>query len=392
MFLKHFLRLSIIPSHLCRRSYYSNRINRLFLDNFDKYCAKLKTEEIPSEISHKAQSISKLLEKFTEFSANIKDVEKELESKQSDNELISLMKEEKVELEKKQSDLIPNVLNEIYEYELSKDKERISDVSCVLFEVSAGVGGKEAMLFANELCFMYLNYFNFKNWEVLDVESDEQAGYLRHYKAKVEGHDVWNFMKFEAGVHRVQRIPETETHGRIHTSTVSIACIPVTDDSAVEVDEKDLKFQAKKATGAGGQHVNTTESAIRVTHVPTGVSVECQEDRSQIKNRSIAIQKLRKILSDRYISETFEKNNKTRKSQVGRANRNEKIRTFNFNQDRVTDHRLSALSEESSDKEDTLHVLETFFNNPVRLDGFIEVLQRVEKERELLEIFEELKK
>lgn len=137
--------------------------------------------------------------------------------------------------------------------------------------------------------------------------------------------------------------------------------------------------------------MNKTESAIRITHVPSGVTVECQEDRSQIKNREIAMRKLRKILSDRYISETFEKNNKTRKSQVGRANRNEKIRTFNFNQDRVTDHRLSALSAESNDKEDTLHVLETFFNNPVRLDGFIGVLQRVEKERELLEIFNELK-
>lgn len=241
MILKHFLKLSIIPSHLCRRSYYSNRINKLFLDNFEKYCAKLQTEEISSGIAHKAQRISKLLEKFTEFSASIKDVEKELDNKQSDKELLSLMKEEKIELEKKQNDLIPNVLNEIYDYELSKDKERISDASCVLFEVSAGVGGKEAMLFANELCFMYLNYFNHKNWEIMDTESDEQGGYLRHYQAKIEGRDVWNYMKFEAGVHRVQRVPETEAHGRVHTSTVSIACIPVTDDCAVEVNGELLK-------------------------------------------------------------------------------------------------------------------------------------------------------
>lgn len=136
--------------------------------------------------------------------------------------------------------------------------------------------------------------------------------------------------------------------------------------------------------------MNKTESAIRITHVPTGVAVECQEDRSQIRNRETALRKLQKILTDRYISETFEKNSTTRKSQVGRANRNEKIRTFNFNQDRVTDHRLSTLNISANEKEDTLFDLESFFNNPVRLDGFIGVLQKLEKERELLEIFNEL--
>lgn len=154
--------------------------------------------------------------------------------------------------------------------------------------------------------------------------------------------------------------------------------------------DKDLKIQTKTATGAGGQHVNKTESAIRISHVPTGIVVECQEDRSQIRNREIAMRKLQKILTDRYINELFEKNSKTRKSQVGQANRNEKIRTFNFNQDRVTDHRLSTLNIASTEKEDTLYDLKGFFNNPVRLDGFIGVLQRVEKERELLEIFNKL--
>lgn len=136
--------------------------------------------------------------------------------------------------------------------------------------------------------------------------------------------------------------------------------------------------------------MNKTESAIRITHVPSGVSVECQEDRSQIKNREIAMRKLQKILTDRFISETFEKTNKTRKSQVGRANRNEKIRTFNYNQDRITDHRLSTLNIVSNEKEDTIYDLEGFFKYPVRLDEFIGVLQKLEKERELLEIFNEL--
>lgn len=151
-----------------------------------------------------------------------------------------------------------------------------------------------------------------------------------------------------------------------------------------------MRIQTKTASGAGGQHVNKTESAIRITHVPSGVIVECQEDRSQLKNRETAMKRLRKILTDRHLKEAFEKSSKTRKSQVGHANRNEKIRTFNFNQDRVTDHRLSSLNVASNEKEDTLYNLDVFFASPERLNGFINTLQKVEKERELLEIFNEL--
>ena len=370
-----------------RRAYYSSKINALFINNFNKYDDRLKNDEN----SHHKNQIQDLMKGFKCLSQSITDVEKEISSEnQLDKELQGLMKEEKVEMESRQSDLEAKILDEIHSYELSKDKERIPDSSSILFEISPGVGGKEAMLFANEIYTMYYNYFQYKNWELVDLDVAEESGYMRHCKAKVEGSDVWGHMKYEAGVHRVQRIPETESRGRIHTSTVSLACIPVTDDSGVEVNEKDLKIQTKTATGAGGQHVNKTESAIRIVHIPSGVMVECQEDRSQIKNREIAMYRLRKILTERHITEMFEKVSKTRKSQVGQANRNEKIRTYNFGQDRVTDHRLSALNVSSSEKNDSQFDLPSFFTNPERLDTFIKSLQRVEKERELIEIFTDL--
>lgn len=154
--------------------------------------------------------------------------------------------------------------------------------------------------------------------------------------------------------------------------------------------ERDLKIQTKTASGAGGQHVNKTESAVRMTHIPSGVTVECQEDRSQVKNRETAIKKLRKILLDKYIADTSERICKTRRSQIGSANRNEKIRTYNFNQDRVTDHRLSALGPSSDDKVDTMYGLDELFENPTRIDIFIECLKRIERQQTISKIFSEL--
>ncbi|CRK96959.1 CLUMA_CG010322, isoform A [Clunio marinus] len=354
-----------------RRNYFSNRINKLFVDNFDKYHKTIEFDENSDNYYVKTKLIN-ILNEYSKLSESLKEVDKELNSEnQTDDDLKKLMKEEKVELDMKHSELVTKVLNEIYIYEQLKSADTIENSSNIIFEVSPGVGGKEAMLFANELSTMYFNYFNYKNWDIKDVESND-----RHHKARIEGRDVWYFMKYEAGVHRVQRIPDTERRGRVHTSTVSIACIPIRDDV--------------RASGAGGQHVNTTDSAVRISHIPSGISVESQEDRSQIKNREIAMRKLKNILSERLITEAFEKSMKTRKSQVGQANRNEKIRTYNFKDDRVTDHRLSSLDIASIEKEDTLYDLQGLFNNPEKLEGFIVSLQKVDKERTLLDIFSEL--
>lgn len=238
MFLKFLSRFANNFTVLHRRTYYSSRITSLFVNNFDLYAERLKS----FDKSHTQIEIACLLDEFKQLTSSLKDVENEIGNEaQSDKELAGLMKEEKVELEEKQNDLLTKILNEIYSYEVSRDEERIPDSSSILFEISPGVGGKEAMLFANEMYVMYSNYFDYKRWDMQDVEVDEQGGYMRHFHAKVEGFNVWGHMKFEAGVHRVQRIPETESRGRIHTSTVSLACIPVIVDAGVEINGEQEK-------------------------------------------------------------------------------------------------------------------------------------------------------
>ncbi|XP_013175878.1 PREDICTED: peptide chain release factor 1-like, mitochondrial [Papilio xuthus] len=210
----------------------------------------------------------------------------------------------------------------------------------VMVEVVAGAGGQEAMLFARELFFLYESYANYKDWEV-DIASLEPSdiGGIRKGSMLINGFGVPELMRMEAGVHRVQRIPVTEKAGRIHTSTVSVAVLPQPNEVELDIPDRDLTIETKRASGAGGQHVNTTDSAVRILHIPTGTVVECQEGRSQIKNKQIAMQKLRTLLLQKQLEEQSSKINSERKSQVGSMNRNEKIRTYNYPQDRVTEHR-----------------------------------------------------
>lgn len=364
--------------HTIRRNFYSHRVKSLLLNKLEIY-SKSVSEKASFDLKNSLIKLNGLIN-------NIKDIENELKNNKNDEELINLMKEEKIQLKNQKDEYTTSVLDEIYNYEQEKDENRIPINASCMFEISAGVGGKEAMLFANELSIMYENYFDYKNWTITEKENDMDNEYLRHFKVKLEGTNIWEHLKYEAGVHRVQRIPKTESRGRIHTSTVSIACIPITLNSNLVIHDKDIRMETKRASGAGGQHVNKTESAVRITHIPSGISVDSQEDRSQLKNREICMRKLKQILLDQQIKESFDKYMKTRKSQIGQANRNEKIRTFNFNQDRVTDHRLTSNNSTGDEKEGTQFNLETFFNSPERLDEFIAMLRRLEQERELLDV------
>nr|XP_045014925.1 peptide chain release factor 1-like, mitochondrial [Jaculus jaculus]XP_045014926.1 peptide chain release factor 1-like, mitochondrial [Jaculus jaculus] len=233
------------------------------------------------------------------------------------------------------------------------------------------------MLFTSEVFDMYQQYAAFKKWhfEILDYFPSEIGG-LRHASASIGGLEAYKHMKFEGGVHRVQRVPKTEKQGRMHTSTMTVAILPQPTEINLVINPKDLRIDTKRASGAGGQHVNTTDSAVRIVHLPTGVFSECQQERSQLKNKEVAMKKLRAKLYSMRLEEETSKRSNSRKIQVGTRGRSEKIRTYNFPQNRVTDHRINK----------SLYDLETFMQGDSLLDELIQSLKDYADYESLVEV------
>ncbi|NXF18935.1 RF1ML factor, partial [Setophaga kirtlandii] len=255
-----------------------------------------------------------------------------------------------------------------------------TDESDLVMEVTAGVGGQEAMLFTSEIFDMYQRYAAYKKWkfEVLEYFPSELGG-LRHAVASIAGVEAYKYMKFEGGVHRVQRVPKTEKQGRIHTSTMTVAILPQPTEMRLQISPKDLRIETKRASGAGGQHVNTTDSAVRIVHIPTGIVAECQQERSQIRNKEKAMQMLCAKLYNAKLEEETKKRNYARKIQIGTKGRSEKIRTYNFPQDRITDHRISR----------SVHHVESFMLGEEMLDEMIQTLREYADYESLMEIISE---
>lgn len=256
-------------------------------------------------------------------------------AKSDDADLAAMAEEEIPGLERRIEELEASVQYSLLPHDPTEDRDAI-------VEIRAGTGGDEASLFAGDLYRMYQRYAETRGWrtEVVDSSPSEVGGY-KEVVFKVTGEEVFRFLKYESGVHRVQRVPSTETQGRIHTSTATVAVLPEAEEVDVELKPEELNIQTTRSGGPGGQHVNTTDSAVQITHLPTGIMVKCQEGRSQGKNKERAFEILRAKLLEAKIREEQEKYSSHRRSLIGSGGREEKIRTYNFPQNRLTDHRVN---------------------------------------------------
>ncbi|MBR6014312.1 MAG: peptide chain release factor 1 [Selenomonadaceae bacterium] len=322
-----------------------------------------------TKLTRELSSLEPIVKKFQEYKKITAQIEedKNLLETSSDEELKNLAAEELAELKKNKSELdkeLPILL-------LPKDP---NDEKNVIVEIRGGVGGEEAALFAGDLFRMYTRYAERQNWKVDIVDSSPtNIGGFKEISFTVDGANAYSKLKYESGAHRVQRVPVTESSGRIHTSAVTVAVLPEAEEVDIEINPNDLRIDTYCASGAGGQYVNRTETAIRITHLPSGIVVQCQDEKSQLKNKEKAMRVLRARVRDLAVTEQNQAIAADRKNQVGSGDRSERIRTYNFPQGRVTDHRVGL----------TLHKLDAVLNG--ELDEIISALITADQSKKLSE-------
>ena len=312
-------------------------------------------------------SLTGIVEKYDEWKKTDENLAGALElvEIETDDEMLEMLKMEIHDLKQKRIDLE----EELKILLLPKDP---NDDNNVIVEIRAGAGGDEAALFATEIKRMFYRYAERQRWKIDEIDVNEsELGGTKEATFSVIGTGAYSKLKFESGVHRVQRVPATESQGRVHTSTITVAVLPEVDDIEITIDEKDLKIDTYRSGGAGGQHVNKTESAIRITHLPTGIVVACQDERSQIKNREKAMKTLKSKLYDHFQSQAEKEYSEARRMQVGTGDRSERIRTYSFPQGRVTDHRIGL----------TLYSLDTFMDGDI--EEMIEALRLADQTAKL---------
>ena len=323
-----------------------------FINRYNEINTLLSAPDIASdiarmtELSKEQSGISTLVEKAKHY---IETSDAIIENKEllGDPELGELAKEELIELEP----ILPLLEEEIKILMLPKDK---NDDKNIILELRAGAGGDEAALFVADIFKMYTRYAEQVNWkmEILS-SSDGTAGGYKEIIAQIQGQEVYSRLKYEAGIHRVQRVPDTETQGRVHTSAITVAVIPEVDDVEVDIKPNDIKMDVYRSSGCGGQSVNTTDSAVRLTHIPTGIVAAIQDEKSQHKNRDKAMKVLKARVYEAELQKQLDETSSQRKLQVGSGSRSEKIRTYNYPQNRLTDHRIGL----------TLYALDDITNN-----------------------------